>query len=129
MCVREVPLASTKQNCEHSVSLSWSDWSCTSHLASLPPQASLPAATGTKKRAGPSATDLENVSPGLLLKPVDRSAAVLSAILMGQQAQQGGWELGDRVVHVGSSGTPPFGQRGTVVGVHEEGAFVEVCLQ
>lgn len=102
-----------------------SDAKVASEFAIRQLQASLPAATARRKGQAP--TEVENVSPGLLLKPVDRTAAELSSVLLGQQ-RQGGFELADRVVHVGASGTPPFGLRGTVVGVHDEGAFCEILF-
>jgi hypothetical protein len=54
--------------------------------------------------------DLEQVHPSLLLPPHDPAAP--QSVLAG-----GGFEPGDRVVVLRGTGSPPFGSRGTVIGV------------
>jgi len=63
--------------------------------------------------------EMDTVAPAMLLPPID--AHGLMAIFSG-----GSFALADRVVAVSSSGIPPFGSRGTVVGVHDN--FVEVLF-
>ncbi|KAK9818370.1 hypothetical protein WJX72_011521 [[Myrmecia] bisecta] len=60
---------------------------------------------------------LENVAPALLLPPAERGGVAMA--LAG-----GVFELGDRVASIRATGTPPFGLRGTVVGVHEDACEV-----
>ncbi|GAB4816899.1 hypothetical protein N2152v2_003945 [Parachlorella kessleri] len=74
--------------------------------AALPPRPKLPPAV-----------ELENVAPALLLPPAARGAVVVA--LAG-----GTFEIGDRVTSLCGSGTPPFGHRGTVVGVIDEAVEV-----
>ena len=57
--------------------------------------------------------ELENVAPALLLPPLERGGPA-SAFAGGT------YEIGDRVVAVGSTGTPPFGSRGTVTAVYDD---------
>lgn len=57
--------------------------------------------------------EMENVAPALLLPPLDRGG--LTSAFAG-----GTFELADRVVSAGSAGAPPFGARGTVVGVYDD---------
>ena len=71
--------------------------------------------------------EMSNVAPALLLPPSSRSGP--AAALAG-----GAFDVGDRVASIAAPGTgdakaapPPFGARGTVVGVHEEDA-VEVLF-
>ena len=68
---------------------------------------------------------LERVAPLLLLAPLQEREA--ASVLCG-----GDFELGDRVVFVGCSqgSAPPFGARGTVVGIHpwEVGTSLELLL-
>ena len=68
---------------------------------------------------------LERVAPPLLLAPVQE--VEVTSVLAG-----GDFALGDRVVCVAAGGgtVPPFGSRGTVVGIHpwEVGASLEVLL-
>jgi hypothetical protein len=60
---------------------------------------------------------LEAVSPLLLMLPV-RAGEVLDLYAGGD------FDLGDRVVMVGDSGSPPFGMRGYIVAVHGEAAEI-----
>jgi hypothetical protein len=53
---------------------------------------------------------LEQVHPSLLLPPHDPAAP--QSVLAG-----GAFEPGDRVVVLRGTGSPPFGARGTVIGV------------
>ena len=62
--------------------------------------------------------ELENVAPPLLLPPAEKGAALTAALAGGT------FDLGDRVVAIGSSGVPPFGARGTVVGVLDDAVEV-----
>lgn len=62
--------------------------------------------------------ELENVAPALLLPPAAKGGG-LTAALAG-----GAFDLGDRVAAVGGGGVPPFGARGTVVGVMEDAVEV-----
>ncbi|BDA46451.1 5'-3' exoribonuclease 1 [Coccomyxa sp. Obi] len=65
------------------------------------------------------AVELESVSPALLLPPVQARSTVAAALAGGV------FELGDRVVSLRAGGDgPPFGLRGTVVGIHEEACEV-----
>ena len=68
---------------------------------------------------------LERVAPPLLLAPVQE--VEVTSVLAG-----GDFALGDRVVTIAAGGgtVPPFGSRGTVVGIHpwEVGASLEVLL-
>jgi 5'-3' exoribonuclease 1 len=57
--------------------------------------------------------ELENVAQALLLPPLERGGPA-SAFAGGT------FEIGDRVVAVGSTGTPPFGTRGTVTAVYDD---------
>ena len=68
----------------------------------------------------PAPVELENVAPALLLQPVDLDESNLKLDVK--------FRLGDRVASVAAfPGAPPFGLRGIVVGVHEDGA-VEVLF-
>ncbi len=72
------------------------------------------ALTPLPGRGGASAPlELECVPPALLLPPYDPAQAA-SAVAGGE------FELGDRVVVLRGTGSPPFGARGTVIGVHED---------
>ncbi|CAG9464207.1 unnamed protein product [Pedinophyceae sp. YPF-701] len=57
--------------------------------------------------------EMDEVMPALLLPPVDPASKLLTSLTGGEFC------VGDRVVAVGSTGTPPFGRRGTVVGAFE----------
>jgi len=63
--------------------------------------------------------EMENVTPAMLLPPIEPGG--LMAAFSG-----GSFALGDRVVAAGSASAPPFGRRGTIVGVHD--TFVEVLF-
>ncbi|WIA37566.1 hypothetical protein OEZ86_014473 [Tetradesmus obliquus] len=65
----------------------------------------LPVGTGAM-----APVDLEQVHPSLLLPPHDPAAP--QSVLAG-----GSFEPGDRVVVLRGTGSPPFGSRGTVIGV------------
>jgi 5'-3' exoribonuclease 1 len=82
-------------------------------------QASLPRAPAAGAPGGPAPVELENVAAALLLPPLGRGGA--AAELAG-----GAFELADRVVAVsdGAGGGPPFGARGTVVGVYDDAVEV-----
>lgn len=71
--------------------------------------------------ANPPTIELEGVAPSLLLPPVD-PAEVALAIAGGM------FDVGDRIVFLGLEkvGSPPFGARGAIVGVHE--GVVEVLF-
>ena len=72
----------------------------------------------TSVRAKPTPpVALEGVSPLLLMQPV-RAGEVLDLYAGGD------FELGDRVVMVGDSGSPPFGTRGFICAVHGEAAEI-----
>ncbi|KAI8112489.1 hypothetical protein M9434_003812 [Picochlorum sp. BPE23] len=77
-------------------------------------QASLPKQGNT-----PTTVEMESVSPALLLPPIEPGG--LMAAFSG-----GSFALGDRVVSAGATGIPPFGIRGTVIGVHDK--FLEVLF-
>lgn len=64
------------------------------------------------------------MSPAFLLAPLDKTTGMLSQLL----GDAGAFSLGDRVAFVGGGGPPPFGLRGSVVGVHPEEAFIEVLF-
>ena len=78
-------------------------------------QASLPQ----PKPSNAVKVEMESVPAAMLLPPIEPGG--LMAAFAG-----GSFSLGDRVVSVGSTGIPPFGLRGTVVGVHEK--FLEVLF-
>jgi 5'-3' exoribonuclease 1 len=78
-------------------------------------KALLAATSGPPARTNPVA--LEAVSPLLLMLPV--TAGEVMDLYAG-----GDFDLGDRVVMVGDSGSPPFGSRGYVVAMHGEAAEV-----
>jgi hypothetical protein len=110
-------------------------------------QALLPAVSAKDAAAAAAASagetivvpeiELENVAPTMLLPPAARGG--VSAALAG-----GTFDLGDRVVSIkaggggaggaggGGSGlagaAPPFGSRGTVVGVHAAAGAIEVLF-
>jgi len=77
-------------------------------------QASLP-----QMDKSPNIVEMENIPSAMLLPPIDPGG--LMAIFSG-----GSFSLGDRVVFAGSTESPPFGTRGTIVGVH--GDFLEVIF-
>ena len=84
------------------------------------------AATAPEPGALPE-VEMANVAPALLLPPASRSGPATA--LAG-----GTFDVGDRVASIAAPGSgdataapPPFGARGTVVGVHEEEA-VEVLF-
>lgn len=79
-------------------------------------QASLPS---NKKQSHDLLVEMESVPPAMLLPPIEPGG--LMAAFSG-----GSFSLGDRIVSAGSSGVPPFGSRGTVIGVHE--SFLEVLF-
>ncbi|DBA92644.1 TPA: hypothetical protein ACH3X1_002861 [Trebouxia sp. C0004] len=56
--------------------------------------------------------ELENVKPTLLLPPTEKGG-------VASELAGGAFDLGDRVACLKSTGSPPLGSRGTVVGVHE----------
>jgi 5'-3' exoribonuclease 1 len=70
-----------------------------------PPQRPLPPA------------ELDNVAPPLLLPPLEPGG--MEASFAG-----GSFDLADRVVSVGAGAGPPFGARGTVVGLYDEAVEV-----
>ena len=86
-------------------------------------QTSLPNQTLTEENASNSSMiiELENVAAPLLLPPLDRGGP--GTVFVG-----GTFDLADRVVAVGSGGTPPFGSRGTVTGVYDDGKTIEVLF-
>jgi len=87
-------------------------------------QASLPSPTDSASVGSNSLMEpieLENVSPALLLPPTEKGGA--GAALAG-----GSFEVGERVVCIAGTGIPPFGARGTVIGVYEEDGAVEVLF-
>ncbi|GLC57430.1 hypothetical protein PLESTB_001223500 [Pleodorina starrii] len=67
----------------------------------------------------PPPTEYENVPPLLLLPPYTPGADQVKLAVQG-----GPLQLGDRVVCVSGKGTPPYGLRGTVIGVYEEACEV-----
>ncbi|KAA6417737.1 MAG: 5 -3 exoribonuclease 1, partial [Trebouxia sp. A1-2] len=71
-------------------------------------QAALPP--GLTKPLAP--VELENVKPTLLLPPTEKGG-------VASELAGGTFDLGDRVACLKSTGSPPLGSRGTVVGVHE----------
>ncbi len=77
-------------------------------------QASIPPPQTTQV-----AVEMENVRAAMLLPPIEPGG--LMAAFSG-----GSFALGDRVVAAGATSGPPFGLRGTIVGVHEQ--FVEVLF-
>ena len=77
-------------------------------------QASLP-----REKSQQVTVEMESVAPAMLLPPIEPGG--LMAAFSG-----GSFALGDRVVSAGSAGIPPFGTRGTVVGVHD--SFLEVLF-
>lgn len=77
-------------------------------------QASIPP-----PQASQLAVEMENVRAAMLLPPIEPGG--LMAAFSG-----GSFALGDRVVAAGATSGPPFGLRGTIVGVHEH--FVEVLF-
>lgn len=77
-------------------------------------QASIPTQQTTQVTV-----EMENVSPAMLLPPIE-PGGIMAAFSGGSFA------LGDRVVAASSTSVPPFGLRGTIVGVHEH--FVEVLF-
>ena len=77
-------------------------------------QASLP-----KETSQPVTVEMESVAPAMLLPPIEPGG--LMAAFSG-----GSFSLGVRVVCAGSTGIPPFGTRGTVIGVHD--SFLEVLF-
>ena len=90
--------------------------------SSLPTLVTEGSSSSSKQTPAASLTiELENVGTALLLPPLDRGG-------IGAAFAGGTFELGDRVVSAGSSGTPPFGVRGTVVGIYDEGTAVEVLF-
>lgn len=88
-------------------------------------QASLPSPTDNNSSGGShnlmEPIELENVSPALLLPPTEKGGA--GAALAG-----GSFEVGERIVCIAGTGVPPFGARGTVIGVYEEDGAVEVLF-
>lgn len=80
----------------------------------------LEAATPPPRRSPPT-LEVEGVAPPLLLPPVDPAEMTLA--IAG-----GSFDVGDRIVYLGpgGAGSPPFGARGAVVGVHE--GVVEVLF-
>ncbi|KAG2447716.1 hypothetical protein HYH02_007176 [Chlamydomonas schloesseri] len=67
----------------------------------------------------PPAAEYENVPPALLLPPYTPGPDTVKLAVQG-----GPFELGDRVVCVSSKGSPPYGSRGTIIGVYEEACEV-----
>ncbi|GIL88258.1 hypothetical protein Vretimale_14135 [Volvox reticuliferus] len=67
----------------------------------------------------PPPAEYENVPPLLLLPPYTPGADQVKLVVQG-----GSFYLGDRVVCVSGKGTPPYGLRGTVIGVYEEACEV-----
>ncbi|KAG2430247.1 hypothetical protein HXX76_010345 [Chlamydomonas incerta] len=67
----------------------------------------------------PPAAEYENVPPALLLPPYTPGPDTVKLAVQG-----GPFELGDRVVCVSSKGSPPYGTRGTIIGVYEEACEV-----
>ncbi|GLI61583.1 hypothetical protein VaNZ11_003999 [Volvox africanus] len=67
----------------------------------------------------PPPAEYENVPPLLLLPPYTPGADQVKLVVQG-----GSFYLGDRVVCVSGKGTPPYGFRGTVIGVYEEACEV-----
>ena len=85
--------------------------------AALPPPPQAGDAAGVRPPRGPAPgsadVELDSVAPALLLPPATRGGVV--AALAG-----GSFAVGDRVASIKGDGIPPFGARGTVVGVHAD---------
>lgn len=79
----------------------------------------LPALSPAFTRSPSGPVELEQVHPSLLLPPHDPACPI--SVLAG-----GACEPGDRVVVLRGTGAPPFGARGTVIGVL--GDSVEVLM-
>eukprot|EP00798_Chlamydomonas_sp_ICE-L_P005709 gene5709-12771_t len=70
-------------------------------------------------QASPPCVELESVPLSKLLPPYQPSPESVKSA-----AQGGKFDLGDRVVCVFAGGMPPFGQRGTVIGVYDDACEV-----
>eukprot|EP00798_Chlamydomonas_sp_ICE-L_P010113 gene10113-8014_t len=72
----------------------------------------------------PPCVELEGVSMGKLLPPYTPGPNAVKASLQG-----GTFRLGDRVVSVGNSAMPPFGQRGSVIGVYDDASVYDDAIE